>query len=55
MYINRGELIVQQPYITTDGDHRWYVQEVALLDYGRFDTEYEAQQHKAFLDEKRSD
>lgn len=49
--ILRDDLIVQQPYPT---DGRWYVQQVALMDMGRFMTEREAFDHATFLQSKTS-
>lgn len=49
MRVERGDFIVQQY------PDYWYVQEVALLDHGRFKTKEEAIDHKRFLDEKYKD
>jgi hypothetical protein len=46
MKLDRGGLIVQR-----EEDGMWYVQEVSLLDVGRFKTFNEALDHKAFLEE----
>ena len=50
--INTRDLIVQQPY---EDDGRWYVQEITLLDMGRFMTHEEAVRHAEFLKEKYSE
>lgn len=49
--MKREDLIINYDY----EDHMWYVQEVALLDMGRFPTIQQAEDHKRFLEEKRSD
>lgn len=48
--INTGDYIVQQPYLPED--ERWYVQGISLLDYGRFNDEKTAIEHKEFLEQK---
>lgn len=49
--IKRNDLIVQESY---PGDEfPWYVHEVSLLDMGRFRTKEAAEEHRAFLEEKR--
>lgn len=50
--INTHDLLIQRPYAD---DGRWYVQEVALLDVGRFDTYEEAVSHSKFIEEKFSE
>jgi hypothetical protein len=49
--IRTNDLIVQQTY--PEDEKSWYVHEVALLDLGRFRTEREAVEHRAFLLEKK--
>lgn len=50
MALNRGELIVQQTY--PEDEFSWYVHRVELIDMGRFRTEKEAKEHRAFLVER---
>jgi len=52
-HFDRGDLIIQQPY-RAEGDMRWYVQEIALLDMGRFNTWDEAYNHYKFLRESKT-
>ena len=47
MILQRRDLIVQQCY--PEDEKSWYVQEIHLLDMGRFRTEQEAIEHKEFL------
>lgn len=48
-----GEYIVQQPYIQ-ENDNRWYVQQISLLDYGRFSTREAAIEFLDFLHDKEA-
>lgn len=52
MSIYTNDYVVQQPYLPEDT--KWYVQRVALLDYGRFHTKEAAEEHKQYLIEKHS-
>ena len=53
-HFESGDYLIQQPY-KKEVDERWYVQEISLLDAGRFDTWDQAYSHYRFMTREEKD
>lgn len=50
--VRTGDILMQRPYLPED--KRWYIQEVGMLDLGRFETQDAAFQHWQYMQETRA-